>query len=84
VLIRSGSESAIYLGDLAIFADSILHLEWGPDWAWSREVDIASRKRIVQFAVENKSTLILGHDTKRTFVKVEATGGQYRVSVMDS
>jgi hypothetical protein len=61
-----------------------LHPEWGPDWAWSREEDIASRKRVVQFALANKSTLILGHDAKRTFVKVEVTDGGYRVSEVNA
>jgi glyoxylase-like metal-dependent hydrolase (beta-lactamase superfamily II) len=80
VLIRSGTESAFYLGDLAILADSILHPEWGPDWAWSRVEDIASRKRLIQFAAENDSTLILGHDADHTFVKVAMTDGGYSVS----
>ncbi len=83
VLIRSGTESAIYLGDLAIFADSIHHPEWGPDWAWSREKDIESRKRLVQFAVENNSTLVLGHDADHTFVKVVQTNGKYGVTKVD-
>jgi glyoxylase-like metal-dependent hydrolase (beta-lactamase superfamily II) len=80
VLIRSGAESAIYLGDLAIFADSMRHPEWGPDWAWSRENDVASRKRIARFAAENDSTLILGHDLDHTFIKVLLTDGGYSVS----
>ncbi|MBN1582733.1 MAG: MBL fold metallo-hydrolase [Anaerolineae bacterium] len=80
VLVRAGVESAIYLGDLAIFADSVRHPEWGPDWAWSREKDIESRKRIAHFALENDSTLILGHDLDHTFLKVVRIDGEYGVT----
>jgi glyoxylase-like metal-dependent hydrolase (beta-lactamase superfamily II) len=80
VLIQSGAESAIFLGDLALWADSIRHPEWGPDWAWSRKEDLESRKRIVEFAAENNSTLILGHDSDHTFIKVVRANGEYDVT----
>ena len=80
VLVQSGTESAIYLGDLAIFADSIRHPEWGPDWAWSREKDVASRERIARFAVDNDSTLILGHDLDHTLIKVTRATDGYGVA----
>ena len=80
VLIQSGTESAIFLGDLALWADNIRHPEWGPDWAWSRNVDLQSRKKVIEFAIENNSTLILGHDSDHTFVKVIRTNDGYGVT----
>ena len=70
VLVESVGESAVFLGDLSIFAAGLEHPEWGPDWAWSREEDVRSRKRIVRYAAENHSVLIVGHDPKRPFVRL--------------
>jgi len=69
VLVESGGGSAVFLGDLSIFAVGLEHPEWGPDWAWSREEDIRSRRRIVDYAVRNHTVLIVGHDPERPFVR---------------
>ena len=79
VLVESGSKSAVFLGDLAIFSLSMVQTEWGPDWAWSRNEDILSRNRIAQYAADNGSILIVGHDPDNTFVSLRPTQKGYRV-----
>ena len=80
VLIESNGESAVFLGDLSIFATGMEHPEWGPDWAWSREEDIRSRRRIAEYAAGNRSVLIVGHDPQRPFVTVTAGPAGLRVA----
>jgi glyoxylase-like metal-dependent hydrolase (beta-lactamase superfamily II) len=80
VLIEAGGSSAIFLGDLAIFAVSMERTAWGPDWAWSREEDILSRKRIAQYAADNGSILIVGHDPDNTFIRLESASAGFRAN----
>jgi len=78
VLVESRGKSAVFLGDLAIFSVSMERTEWGPDWAWSRDEDIRSRKRIAKHAAENASTVIVGHDPDNTFIELQWTAGGFR------
>jgi len=76
VIIRSRSESAVFVGDLAIFAASFLHDGWGPDWAWSREADNANRAAVADWAVSNDALVIVPHDPVHSFVRFSRSDGR--------
>ena len=71
VVISAGSKKALYLGDLAVLAENLENPEWGPNWAWSRTADIASRQIIVNWAVENGAILVLGHDLRHPWIRLQ-------------
>lgn len=79
VLIRANEKRALFVGDLAVLAGNLEHLEWGPSWAWSREADLESRRIVARWAADNKAILILGHDPKYPWVTLEHAGEGYRV-----
>jgi glyoxylase-like metal-dependent hydrolase (beta-lactamase superfamily II) len=83
VVIQAGGDTAVYLGDLAIMAGNLERPEWGPNWAWSREVDEDSRRRMNAWAAECGATLIIGHDPERTWVRMERDGEGYRAVTLD-
>ena len=68
----------MYLGDLAILAASMEHPEWGPDWAWSREADLASRRAVAHWAVENDALLVLGHDPRMPWIRLREAENGFR------
>ena len=77
VLIRSGASAALYVGDLAVLAKNMERPEWGPDWAWSRKVDLSSRVRIAEWAADNNGILILGHDIEQPWIRLSKQNGGY-------
>ena len=78
VLVRSGGQQALFMGDLAVFAQNMEYSDWGPVWAWSREHDARSRQKIAEWAVERDATLIIGHDPQHPLVKLRRDGESYR------
>ena len=78
VLVIGRPEGGAFLGDLAILAGSMEYPEWGPDWAWSREADLASRRAVARWAVEKDAVLILGHDPRMPWIRLQKKGVNYR------
>lgn len=78
VLVRSRGRQALHVGDLVIFARGLERPDWGPNWAWSRQMDQQHRLRIIQWAAENDAILILGHDPKQPWSRVEQVGERFR------
>ncbi len=83
VVIRAGGETVVYLGDLALMAGNLEHPEWGPNWAWSHEIDEASRRSMVEWAAEQRAILIVGHDPQRAWVRMERMDEGYRAVTLD-
>jgi glyoxylase-like metal-dependent hydrolase (beta-lactamase superfamily II) len=79
VLIRRGYQQALYMGDLAILAKNMEYTEYGPSWAWSREEDARSRARIARWAADTQAVLIIGHDPRHRWVRLQEAGSHYRV-----
>jgi len=77
VLIRSQGKQAMVLGDLAVTALNMERPEWGPEWAWSRAHDVASRRRIAEWAVDHDGLLIVAHDPIRPWIRLERTGSGF-------
>ena len=80
VLVESGGKSALYVADLYISPGNVTHPDWGPDWAWSREDDIANRKKIAGWAAEHKAILIIAHDPTQPFYTVQIENGNYKLA----
>jgi len=78
VLIKSQDQQALFVGDLAIFAQNFQYPEWGPGWAWSRELDRDSRQQVADWAVEQNAVLIVGHDPRHPWIRLRRAGNGYR------
>jgi len=78
VLIHTHSQQALAIGDLVIFAEGFEHPEWGPNWAWSRQADAESRRKVSQWAVETGAILIVAHDPRHPWITLEHAGEGYR------
>lgn len=78
VLVRSQGQHALFMGDLAVFAENMEHADWGPSWAWSREHDAGSRQKVAEWAVERDAILIIGHDPRYPWIKLRRDGDGYR------
>ena len=78
VRIASKGKQALFVGDLAILAQNMEHPEWGPDWAWSKEVDRESRQQVAEWAVDNDALLIVGHDPTHPWIRLARAGAGYR------
>lgn len=75
VLVEAAGESALFLGDLALHPRNMEKPEWGPDWAWSREADIESRREIAAWSAETGGILIIGHAMGNPLFRMEKTSG---------
>ena len=78
VLIRSPQRQVLFVGDLAVLAKNMERLEWGHSWAWSLDADRISRREVAEWAITNRSVLIIGHDPERPMVSLERAGEGYR------
>lgn len=68
----ANQEAAVFLGDLAIHRKNMERPEWGPDWAWSREKDLESRRTVARRAASENWVLIAGHDLEQPMFRLEA------------
>ncbi|MBM3190481.1 MAG: MBL fold metallo-hydrolase [Chloroflexi bacterium] len=76
VLVRSGGQQALVLGDLAVLALNMQRPEWGPGWAWSFELDVRNRRRIAEWAAAEDAVLIAPHDPEwPVFRMIRASDG---------
>lgn len=62
--------SALYAGDLAVTTLHLEHPDWHAGWTWSREAELASRRRVIDLALERDAVVVLGHDPRTPFVRL--------------
>jgi glyoxylase-like metal-dependent hydrolase (beta-lactamase superfamily II) len=79
VLVRTPERQALILGDLAILAQNLEHLQWAHRWAWSAEADANSRREIGEWAIAHDAVLVVPHDPELPWVQVARAGEGYRV-----
>lgn len=78
VRIASEGQYAVFVGDLGLSIKNFQHLAWGASWAWSREVDEANRRMIAEWAAENDAIVILYHDPRTPWFRIQREGEGYR------
>ena len=79
VLLHTPEQQALVLGDLAILAQNLEHLQWAHNWAWSSEADARSRRQINEWAIAHAAVLVVPHDPEMPWVQVQRAGEGYRV-----
>ena len=65
------------MGDLAIFRLNMERLDWGPEWAWSRELDERNRREVAAWAADTGGLLITPHDPVTPFFRMARDGESY-------
>lgn len=70
VYVVSDQGAAVFLGDLALHRQNMEVPEWGPDWAWSREKDLKSRRSVAEQAAKNGDIVIAAHDFECPFFRL--------------
>lgn len=78
VRLASQGEYAVFVGDLGLSYKNFEHPEWGASWAWSREADEANRRRVAEWAVAHNAIIILYHDPRVAWFRLERDGERYR------
>jgi len=84
VMIASGNARAIYVGDLAATKLHLEHPEWCPEWAWSREAEIASKRKVIDLALGSDAVVVFGHDPKTPFGRLKRAGVGVEVVEVDA
>lgn len=74
----SDGEHAVFVGDLGLSYKNFEHPEWGASWAWSRKADEANRRIVAEWAVAHHAIIILYHDPRTPWIRLESTGEGYR------
>lgn len=78
VRLASQGQYAVFVGDLGLSYKNFEHPEWGASWAWSREADEANRRRVAEWAVAHRAIIILYHDPRLAWFRLERAGKGYR------
>jgi glyoxylase-like metal-dependent hydrolase (beta-lactamase superfamily II) len=81
VAITSGSEMAIYTGDLLHHVAQLDHTDWCPSVDLLPAMSVASRRRILEQAVREKAVLLTAHLPSPGVAVHAADGWQLRSSV---
>jgi glyoxylase-like metal-dependent hydrolase (beta-lactamase superfamily II) len=81
VAITSGSEMAIYTGDLLHHVAQLDHTNWCPSVDLLPAMSVASRRRILEQAVREKAVLLTAHLPSPGIAVHDAAGWQLRTSV---
>lgn len=79
VVIESGGEAAIYLGDLASWTVSIERLAWTSAFDVEPLETIETKRCIRNWALEKDALLIFGHDSRVQMGYLQEEGGKYKV-----
>jgi glyoxylase-like metal-dependent hydrolase (beta-lactamase superfamily II) len=83
VIIRSGDQAAIYLGDLAPWKENIEKLAWTPAGDVAPMETIETKRAIRQWALEENALLIFEHDPRLSAGRLRQTGESYQVEAVD-
>ncbi len=78
VRMASQGQYAVFVGDLGLSYKNFERPEWGASWAWSREADEANRRMVAEWAVEHDAIVILYHDPRTPWIRLERAGEGYR------
>jgi glyoxylase-like metal-dependent hydrolase (beta-lactamase superfamily II) len=78
VVLRTSQQHALILGDLAILAQNLEHLQWAHSWAWSSEADARSRREVNEWAIAHGAVLVVPHDPEMPWVQIQRAGDEYR------
>ena len=79
VIIESGGETAIYLGDLAPRAVNVERLAWVAAFDVEPLETIETKRRIRDWALEKNALLIFEHDSRVQMGYLKEEGGRYKV-----
>jgi glyoxylase-like metal-dependent hydrolase (beta-lactamase superfamily II) len=82
VVIESGGETAIYLGDLASWAVSIERLAWTSAFDAEPLETIETKRRIRDWALEKDALLIFDHDSRVQMGYLREDKGEYKVEAV--
>lgn len=83
VVIESGGKKALYLGDLASWAVNIERLAWVPAWDVEPLVNIETKRRIRDWALEEEVLLIFEHDPHIKAGYLRRAGNEFRVEAVE-
>jgi len=79
VMIDAGDARAIYSGDLAVTKLQLEHVKWCPEWTWSRESEIASKRKLIHLALARDAVVVFGHDPRTPFGRLRRKGSGVEV-----
>lgn len=79
ILIESGGQKALFLGDLAGRTIYLENLAWVPAYDLEPMVSIETKRRIRQWAFEENVLLIFQHDAVMTLGRIHPDGKQWKV-----
>jgi len=79
VIIESGGKVAIYLGDLSPLTVMMERLAWVPAYDVEPLETIETKRRIRQWALENKALLIFAHESQVPMGYLREEEGKYKV-----
>ncbi len=83
VVIQSGDQKAIYLGDLAPWKENIERLAWTPSGDVEPLETMETKRAIQQWAVEEEVLLIFEHDPRITAGYLRRNGDRLEVEAVD-
>ena len=83
VIIRSGDQAAIYLGDLAPWKENIEKLAWTPAGDVAPMETIETKRAIRQWVLEENALLIFEHDPRLSAGRLRHTGESFVVEAVD-
>jgi glyoxylase-like metal-dependent hydrolase (beta-lactamase superfamily II) len=83
VIIRSGGQAAIYLGDLAPWKENLEKLAWTPAGDVAPLETIETKRAVRQWALEENALLIFEHDPRLTGGRLRQTGDSLIVEPVD-
>ncbi len=79
VVIESGEETAIYLGDLASWTIQMERLAWVSAFDTEPLETIETKRRIRDWALEKDALLIFDHDSRMQMGHLREANGEYKV-----
>ncbi len=79
VLIESGGQKALFIGDIAARAIYLERLAWVPAYDVEPLETIETKRRLRDWALENNALLIFQHDTLLTMGCMRKDGDKYKV-----
>jgi glyoxylase-like metal-dependent hydrolase (beta-lactamase superfamily II) len=82
VVIESGGETAIYLGDLASWTIQMERLAWISAFDAEPLETIETKRRIKNWALEKNALLIFDHDSRVQMVYLREEKGEYKVETV--
>jgi glyoxylase-like metal-dependent hydrolase (beta-lactamase superfamily II) len=83
VRLVSGGQHAVFVGDLGLSYKNFEHPQWGASWAWSREYDEANRRMVAEWAVQHDGIVIMYHDPRTPWIRLERAGDGYEATPAD-